>query len=116
MANKRTVVPSDDPVEDLRAGWHTQIDFGPANPYAYGLLLDPARARKGGVAAGSGLGEVAVVLAGVLGGRRLVVGHAVRGGLVAADAVAVPVEIGAVVHVLTGRVDRGAVPRDANVT
>ncbi|WP_328782889.1 TetR/AcrR family transcriptional regulator [Streptomyces canus] len=46
VANKRTVVPSDDPVEDLRAGWHTQIDFGLANPYVYGLLLDPARARN----------------------------------------------------------------------
>jgi hypothetical protein len=35
----------DDPVEDLRAGWNMQISFGLANPYVYGLLLDPARAR-----------------------------------------------------------------------
>jgi hypothetical protein len=35
----------DDPVEDLRAGWNTQISFGLAHPYVYGLLLDPVRAR-----------------------------------------------------------------------
>lgn len=46
VASKQTAVPSDDPVEDLRAGWHTQISFGLANPYVYGLLLDPARARE----------------------------------------------------------------------
>ncbi|MCP2362277.1 AcrR family transcriptional regulator [Nonomuraea thailandensis] len=45
VAGKRLTTPSDDPVEDLRAGWHTQISFGLANPYVYGLLLDPARAR-----------------------------------------------------------------------
>ncbi|MEV0219565.1 TetR/AcrR family transcriptional regulator [Streptomyces sp. NPDC050704] len=45
VASKQTTAPSDDPVEDLRAGWNTQISFGLANPYVYGLLLDPARAR-----------------------------------------------------------------------
>ncbi|MER6046296.1 TetR/AcrR family transcriptional regulator [Streptomyces sp. NPDC001793] len=45
VANKQTSAPSDDPVEDLRAGWDMQISFGLANPYVYGLLLDPARAR-----------------------------------------------------------------------
>ncbi|NGO06382.1 TetR/AcrR family transcriptional regulator [Streptomyces sp. HC44] len=45
VASKQTSAPSDDPVEDLRAGWNTQISFGLANPYVYGLLLDPARAR-----------------------------------------------------------------------
>jgi len=44
MASKRITAPSDDPVEDLRAGWHAQISFGLANPYVYRLLLDPARA------------------------------------------------------------------------
>ncbi|MFG2177854.1 TetR/AcrR family transcriptional regulator [Streptomyces abikoensis] len=38
VAGKEAAEPSDDPVEDLRA-------FGLANPYVYGLLLDPARAR-----------------------------------------------------------------------
>ncbi len=45
LANKLTTAPSDDPVEDLRAGWNLQIGFGLANPYVFGLLLDPARAR-----------------------------------------------------------------------
>ncbi|WP_152774820.1 TetR/AcrR family transcriptional regulator [Streptomyces spongiae] len=45
VAGKQTVLPSGDPVEDLRAGWNTQISFGLANPYVYGLLLDPARAH-----------------------------------------------------------------------
>ncbi|MFI1420872.1 TetR/AcrR family transcriptional regulator [Streptomyces sp. NPDC020731] len=45
VARKQTTAPSDDPVEDLRAGWNTQISFGLAHPYVYGLLLDPARAR-----------------------------------------------------------------------
>ncbi|MEW2077844.1 MULTISPECIES: TetR/AcrR family transcriptional regulator [unclassified Streptomyces] len=45
VASKQATAPSDDPVEDLRAGWNTQISFGLAHPYVYGLLLDPARAR-----------------------------------------------------------------------
>lgn len=45
VAGKQTTAPSDDPVEDLRAGWNTQISFGLANPYVFGLLLDPERAR-----------------------------------------------------------------------
>lgn len=45
VASKQSTTPSDDPVEDLRAGWNTQVGFGLAHPYVYGLLLDPARAR-----------------------------------------------------------------------
>ncbi|MEU6222573.1 TetR/AcrR family transcriptional regulator [Streptomyces sp. NPDC047042] len=45
VASKQAGAPLDDPVEDLRAGWNTQISFGLANPYVYGLLLDPVRAR-----------------------------------------------------------------------
>ncbi|MGW4536537.1 TetR/AcrR family transcriptional regulator [Streptomyces chartreusis] len=45
VASKQTAEPSGDPVEDLRDGWNTQISFGLTNPYVYGLLLDPARAR-----------------------------------------------------------------------
>ncbi len=33
-----------DPVDDLRAGWMTQIDFGVANPALFALLSDPGRA------------------------------------------------------------------------
>jgi AcrR family transcriptional regulator len=47
VAGKQTTPPSADPVADLRAGWDMQISFGLANPYVYGLLLDPARARAG---------------------------------------------------------------------
>ena len=32
-----------DPLEDLRAGWETQIDFGVDNPALFRLLSDPAR-------------------------------------------------------------------------
>ncbi|MFD1715298.1 TetR/AcrR family transcriptional regulator [Amnibacterium flavum] len=32
-----------DPVEDLRAGWRTQVDFGLTNPALFRLLSDPAR-------------------------------------------------------------------------
>lgn len=46
VAGKQTAPPSGDPVEDLRAGWNTQIGFGLANPYVFGLLLDPARVRE----------------------------------------------------------------------
>ncbi|ROQ06779.1 TetR family transcriptional regulator [Rathayibacter sp. PhB93] len=33
-----------DPIEDLRAGWTAQIEFGLANPALFRLLSDPARA------------------------------------------------------------------------
>ncbi|WP_231335055.1 TetR/AcrR family transcriptional regulator [Actinomadura graeca] len=45
VERKQTTAPTDDPVEDLRAGWNTQIGFGLANPHVFGLLLGPARAR-----------------------------------------------------------------------
>jgi AcrR family transcriptional regulator len=33
-----------DPLEDLRVGWNTQMDFGIANPAVFRLLADPDRA------------------------------------------------------------------------
>lgn len=35
-----------DPIDDLRAGWQTQIDFGVANPTLSALLSDPTRLRS----------------------------------------------------------------------
>src|ERR1700753_2950776 len=35
-----------DPLEDLRAGWETQIDFGVANPALFRLLSDPDRVQR----------------------------------------------------------------------
>lgn len=35
-----------DPVDELRAGWATQIDFGVANPTLFGFLNDPARGLR----------------------------------------------------------------------
>ncbi|WP_445255620.1 TetR/AcrR family transcriptional regulator [Nocardioides aurantiacus] len=35
-----------DPLEDLRAGWRTQIDFGLANPEVFRLLSDPDRGPR----------------------------------------------------------------------
>src|SRR5690242_6235305 len=34
-----------DPLDDLRAGWRTQIDFGLTNPAVFRLLSDPDRVR-----------------------------------------------------------------------
>jgi AcrR family transcriptional regulator len=34
-----------DPLEDLRAGWQAQIDFGVANPALFRLLSDPGRVQ-----------------------------------------------------------------------
>lgn len=34
-----------DPLDDLRAGWEMQIDFGVANPTLFALLSDPDRGR-----------------------------------------------------------------------
>lgn len=36
-------VDDTDPLEDLRAGWDAQIEFGTANPMLFGFLNDPAR-------------------------------------------------------------------------
>jgi AcrR family transcriptional regulator len=35
-----------DPLDDLRAGWETQIDFGVANPALFRLLSDPDRVLR----------------------------------------------------------------------
>lgn len=35
-----------DPIDDLRAGWQTQIDFGIANPMLSVLLSDPGRGSR----------------------------------------------------------------------
>lgn len=34
-----------DPLDDLRAGWRTQIEFGVGNPSLFALLSSPERAR-----------------------------------------------------------------------
>ncbi|MEP7021885.1 MAG: TetR/AcrR family transcriptional regulator [Pseudonocardiales bacterium] len=35
-----------DPLDDLRAGWQTQIEFGVANPALFRLLSDPGRVQR----------------------------------------------------------------------
>jgi AcrR family transcriptional regulator len=35
-----------DPLDDLRAGWQSQIDFGVANPALFRLLSDPTRVER----------------------------------------------------------------------
>src|ERR1700761_4821676 len=35
-----------DPLDDLRAGWRSQIDFGVANPALFRLLSDPTRGAR----------------------------------------------------------------------
>lgn len=39
-----------DPIDDLRAGWRAQIDFGVANPALFRLLSDPDRAQRSAAA------------------------------------------------------------------
>jgi AcrR family transcriptional regulator len=40
-----------DPLDDLRASWRTQLDFGLANPAVFRLLSDPDRVRDSAAAA-----------------------------------------------------------------
>jgi AcrR family transcriptional regulator len=50
-----------DPVDDLRAGWHSQIEFGVANPALFRLLSDPTRvARSPGAQSGKRVLEARV--------------------------------------------------------
>ncbi|MEU6405786.1 helix-turn-helix domain-containing protein [Streptomyces sp. NPDC046985] len=46
VAAKEAAADEDDPVADLYAGWRTQVGFGLANPAAFALASDPARARS----------------------------------------------------------------------
>jgi len=39
-----------DPVEDLRAGWRAQVEFGLAHPGVFALLSDPGRAPRSAAA------------------------------------------------------------------
>jgi AcrR family transcriptional regulator len=55
LAQKKTLKPSDDPVEDLRAGWDLNISFALANPALYALIYgDP---RPGGPMAAAQEGQ-----------------------------------------------------------
>jgi AcrR family transcriptional regulator len=42
LAGKRAAVPSEDPVEDLRSGWDTHVQFALAHPALYRLMFSPA--------------------------------------------------------------------------
>ncbi|MBI5160688.1 MAG: TetR/AcrR family transcriptional regulator [Micrococcales bacterium] len=37
-----------DPIDDLRAGWRTQIEFALDNPVIFGLMVDPERSSPAG--------------------------------------------------------------------
>jgi AcrR family transcriptional regulator len=41
LATKRAAVPSADPVEDLRTGWDTHVEFGLEHPALYRLMFSP---------------------------------------------------------------------------
>jgi AcrR family transcriptional regulator len=41
LATKRAANPSDDPVDDLRAGWDTHVAFALAHPTVYRLMYSP---------------------------------------------------------------------------
>ena len=44
VATKALMQTIDDPVADLREGWHNHVDFGLANPGLYAMLNNPDRA------------------------------------------------------------------------
>jgi AcrR family transcriptional regulator len=44
LASKTAVAPTDDPVEDLRAGWDLHVGLGLANPALYTLMYGQPRA------------------------------------------------------------------------
>lgn len=48
VAGKTAAVATEDgdPVEHLRAAWHTNVDFGLANPALYGLFVTPGRLQQ----------------------------------------------------------------------
>lgn len=43
LADKQSMAPSDDPVEDLRRGWDMHVDFGLTHPASYALMYDALR-------------------------------------------------------------------------
>jgi AcrR family transcriptional regulator len=43
LAEKSTLEPTDDPVEDLRKGWNLNVQFGLANPALYTLMYTEPR-------------------------------------------------------------------------
>ena len=47
---EEAVAENVDPVDDLHAGWQTQIDFGLTNPVLFQLLSDPARVQSSSAA------------------------------------------------------------------
>ncbi len=54
LATKATVVPTDDPVEDLRRGWDTWVDFALAHPALFVLAMGDPRAAPAAMAAAHG--------------------------------------------------------------
>jgi hypothetical protein len=60
LDDKTDLKPSDDPVEDLRAGWDLHVGFGLANPAIYSLMYGAQRPGASAPAAAA----AAAVLAG----------------------------------------------------
>ncbi|GAA5122517.1 TetR/AcrR family transcriptional regulator [Pseudonocardia adelaidensis] len=42
LATKRAAAPSEDPVEDLRNGWDTHVEFARSHPAVYRLMFSPS--------------------------------------------------------------------------
>ncbi|GAA2540569.1 TetR/AcrR family transcriptional regulator [Mycolicibacterium diernhoferi] len=57
LATKRSRPHTDDPVEDLRTGWNTHVEFGLRNPHVYTVLYGDPRpgATPQGVAEGEAI-------------------------------------------------------------
>jgi AcrR family transcriptional regulator len=67
-----------DPLDDLRAGWQSQIEFGVANPALFRLLSDPTRvARSPGAQSGQRVLEARVHRVATAGRLRVSEGRAV---------------------------------------
>lgn len=89
--SEQVTLEDGDPVEDLRDGWRTHVDFGLANPDLFTLLNTPGRAeRSPATTAGAGVLEARVqrvAAAGLLGvsePRAVAMIHAAGTGVVLA--------------------------------
>lgn len=54
LAEKKTLVPSDDPVADLQRGWDNHVEFGLTHPAFYVLMYGVARPERRPAAAEEG--------------------------------------------------------------
>jgi AcrR family transcriptional regulator len=79
LERKKELMPTEDPVEDVRRGWDQHVEFGVAQPHFYVLMFGDVTVRAGEVGRVSdGLLEKMVVRVAEAGRLRMSVARAVR--------------------------------------